>query len=134
MIDTWQVCGLVERVLTLAGRLGHERVVCILDQNLTYGAAGHYLGTDLVRQLRSRGFVGVCVVQVRVNTRTMLQEWQLSDLRARCARCAQSANDAPEDAQLYIEAGADGSMGKAVKGGVKGMVDVVGRVWLAKFG
>ena len=103
-----EVGGLVERVLSLSNALGDDRVVCIIDQNLDYDEHGAFQGTALARELRRRGFGGLFVVQ--------------------------SANDSQSDAQTYLEAGADGSMGKAIKDGARGMLGVVGSLWHAKFG
>ena len=61
-----------------------------------------------MRELRRRGFGGVLVIQ--------------------------SANDELEDEQMYKAAGADGSIGKAVKGGVPAMLEVLGRLYHLRFG
>ena len=61
-----------------------------------------------VRALRQRGFGGVLVIQ--------------------------SANDELEDEEAYKAAGADGSIGKAVRGGVPVMLGVLGRLYHARFG
>ena len=45
----------------------------------------------------------------------------------------QSANDELEDEHAYTDAGADGSIGKAVKGGVQSMLRVLGRAWHERF-
>ena len=75
------------------------------------GAAGARLGssqgTALFGELRSRGFGGLLIIQ--------------------------SANDELEDERAYIAAGADGSVGKAVKGGVQTMLGVLARLWHEKF-
>jgi len=102
-----EVAGLVERVIGLAARLGDSRVVCIFDQNLDFDAGG-FSGTGLVGELRARGFGGLLVIQ--------------------------SANDEADDERIYVAAGADGSIGKAVKGGVHEMLSHLARLWHAKYG
>ena len=91
----------------MAARLGDDRVLCIFDQNLDGFEAAPVTGTGLVRELRRRGFGGLLVIQ--------------------------SANDEQDDAQAYKAAGADGNIGKAVKGGIPEMLDVLGRLWHARF-
>jgi hypothetical protein len=103
-----ETAGLVDRVLDMAARLGDERVVCILDQNLDCYDEGKFQGTALVRKLRLRDFRGLLVIQ--------------------------SANDALDDERDYKAAGADGSIGKAVKGGVPAMIDILSRLYHARFG
>jgi len=102
-----EVVGLVERVLEMAARLGEDRILCILDQNIDFDA-GSITGTDLVGDLRARGFGGLLVIQ--------------------------SANDEAEDKRGYVAAGADGSIGKAVKGGVPEMISHLAELWDAKYG
>jgi hypothetical protein len=46
----------------------------------------------------------------------------------------QSANDEAEDECMYVAAGADGAIGKAVKGGAANMLAVLGRLWHRRFG
>jgi hypothetical protein len=60
----------------------------VVDQHLVYSQ--NYLGTDLVRQLLSRGFRGMM--------------------------CIRSADDSSEDATLYARAGAHCSFGKDLLG------------------
>ena len=103
-----EVAGLVEQVLSMAARLGDERVLCVLDQNLDGFDAGRFIGTDLVKELRRRGFGGVLVIQ--------------------------SANDEHEDEAAYKAAGADGSIGKAVKGGVSVMIDKLAQLYHERLG
>ena len=100
-----EVAGLVDRVLEMAARLGDERVLCILDQNLDRYDQGAFTGTEIARQLRARGFGGLVVIQ--------------------------SANDELADQHAYVAAGADGSTGK---GGIKGLLGMLGRLHLSKFG
>jgi hypothetical protein len=102
-----EVAGLVERVLDMGRRLGDAHVILVLDQNLDGYEEGRFLGTGLVGELRRRGFNGVLVIQ--------------------------SANDELEDEKAYVAAGADGSIGKAVKGGAQTMLSVIGRLWHARF-
>ena len=63
--------------------------------------------TQSTRELRRRGFGGLIVIQ--------------------------SANDGLNDERSYLEAGADGSIGKAVKGGATKILSVLGRLWQARF-
>ena len=98
----------MEQVLSMAARLGDERVLCVLDQNLDGFDAGRFIGTDLVKELRRRGFGGVLVIQ--------------------------SANDEHEDEAAYKAAGADGSIGKAVKGGVSVMIDKLAQLYHERLG
>ena len=46
----------------------------------------------------------------------------------------QSANDDPADEKNYLAAGADGSFGKAVKGGIQEKLGSLGRLYHARFG
>ena len=103
-----EVSGLVDLLLEMAERLGDERVLCICDQNLDSFETAAFTGMGLVRELRQRGFKGLFVIQ--------------------------SANDELEDEQAYLAAGADGSFGKAVRGGIPEMLDVLGRLHHARFG
>jgi CheY-like chemotaxis protein/HPt (histidine-containing phosphotransfer) domain-containing protein len=103
-----EVAGLVERVLEMAARRGDERVVCVLDENLDGYSEGAFTGTGLVRELRERGFRGLCVIQ--------------------------SANDEPEHEKAYLANGADGSIGKAIRGGVPAMLAILSRLYHARSG
>jgi len=94
-------------VVSVAERLGDERVVCVLDQNIDNYDEGAFIGTDLVRELRRHGFAGLVIIH--------------------------SANDELADEQEYLAAGADGCIGKAVKGGIEAVLKVIGRLWHAKF-
>ena len=97
------------RIVDMGRRLGPQRVVCVLDQHLdSYDGKGAFLGTDLVREMRHRGFGGLIFIQ--------------------------SANDELDDERLYIAAGADGCLGKAVKGGAQQMLCVIARHWHQRFG
>ena len=60
--------------------------IAILDQNLDYGGNSNLLGTDLVMQLRAKGFRGLI--------------------------CIRSGNVAPEDEAQYYRAGVDCVYGK----------------------
>ena len=60
--------------------------IAILDQHLEYGADANVLGTDIIRELKAKGFRGLC--------------------------CVRSGNVAPEDLQLCADAGADCAFGK----------------------
>ena len=107
--DTYdEVTGLVESVLAVAARLGDERVVCVLDENIDGYQEGSFTGTQLIGKLRGRGFRGLMIVQ--------------------------SANDDPADEKNYLAAGADGSFGKAVRGGIQEKLDTLGRLYHARFG
>ena len=103
-----EVAGLVERIVEMGRRLGPTRVVCVLDQNLDGYDQGAFLGTDLAREMRRRGFEGLLIIH--------------------------SANDSVDDEREYLAAGADGSVGKAVKGGSAGMLAVISRLWHQRFG
>jgi len=102
-----EMAGMVDNVIELAATHGDQRVLVILDQNLDGYDEGHFMGTGLVHELRQRGFGGLLVIQ--------------------------SANDQLDDEQRYLEAGADGSIGKAVKGGASKILSVLGRLWQARF-
>ena len=104
-----QVQGLVPCVLEMGRRLGPERVVCVLDQNLDgYEGGSRFLGTELTQEMRRGGFEGLIIIH--------------------------SANDELEDEHEYIAAGADGSIGKAVKGGVTATLSIIARLWHQRFG
>ena len=75
-------------------------------QNLDGYNEGGFTGTALVHELRQRGFGGLVVIQ--------------------------SANDEPDDRRAYVAAGADGCIGKAVKGGIPGILSELGRLWHGK--
>jgi hypothetical protein len=45
----------------------------------------------------------------------------------------QSVNDELSDECAYLAAGADGSIGKAVKGGIPEMLNVLGRLYHVRF-
>jgi hypothetical protein len=78
-------------VMEMAERHGHDRVIGIFDQNLTNYDEGAIYGTGLCRELRERGFSGCLVIQ--------------------------SANDEVAAERAYLAAGADGSLGKVIRGG-----------------
>ena len=103
-----EVAGLVARIVDLERRLGQARVVCILDQNLDSYDQGGFLGVTLVREMRNRG--------------------------VKCLLIIQSANDELQDEREYLAAGADGTLGKAVKGGAGAMLSVISRLWWERFG
>ena len=104
-----EVATLVDRVVAMGRRLvDPSRVVCVLDQNLDSYEKGVFTGTDLVREMRRRGFDGLVIIQ--------------------------SANDELEDERDYTAAGADGSVGKAVQGGAQTMLAVLSRLWHQRFG
>ena len=97
------VMGLPDRLCELAGRVGHDKVVAILDQNLDQYDEGHFTGCEICRVLRQRDFRGVIVIQ--------------------------SANDEKDDELLYMQAGADAAIGKAVHGGPAAILGVIARAW-----
>ena len=74
-------------VLDLAKEYGDENVVCIFDQNMDrYDAGLRVFGTDVVREVRKAGFRGCILIR--------------------------SANDEPTMQQIYMQAGANGCLGK----------------------
>ena len=101
-----QVAGLADTVLEKAQRLGHDRVVCLFDENLDGYEEGSFKGSKIVTELRTRGFTGLAIIR--------------------------SANDGPDSIKDYIASGADGFIGKAVKGGQKAAVDIISRLWHLK--
>ena len=103
-----EVEGLVERVLEMGRRLGSKNVVCVLDQHLDAYDEGSFLGTDLVKEMRSKGFEGLIIIH--------------------------SANDGVEDEREYAAAGADGCVGKAVKGGTTAILSTISQLWYQRFG
>ena len=94
-------------VIEKAQRLGHERVVCVFDENLDF-KENSFKGSKIVAELRQRNFAGLAIIQ--------------------------SANDEPESVTEYIAAGADGFIGKAVKGGRQAIVDRISALWHSKHG
>ena len=58
-----EVATLVDRVVAMGRRLGPEKVVCILDQNLDSYEEGFFTGTGLVGEMRRSGFEGLIVIQ-----------------------------------------------------------------------
>ena len=101
-----QVAGLADMVLEKARRLGHERVVCLFDENLDGYEDGSFKGSEIIAELRARHFTGLAIIR--------------------------SANDEPNAVRDYIAAGADGFIGKAVKGGHKAAVAIIRRLWHSK--
>lgn len=91
--------------MTLAETHGHDRVFCIFDQNLTNYDEGQIFGTGLCRELRQRGFSGVLVIQ--------------------------SANDELAAEREYLAAGANGCVGKALRGGPDELVKRLAAFWAA---
>jgi len=75
------------QVAALGARLGADRVVVVLDQNMNY-ADGDVFGTDVCRALRANAWRGVVLIQ--------------------------SANAEPSDVAAYVAAGADGCIAKGV--------------------
>ena len=59
---------------------------------------------------------------------------QIIKISTRLSDDIQSANDELEDEQAYVAAGADGSIGKAAKGGVSEILAVLGRLYHSRFG
>ena len=101
-----QVAGLADTVLEKARRLGPERVVCLFDENLDGYEEGSFKGSEIIAELRARDFTGLAIVR--------------------------SANDEPSAVHDYIAAGADGFIGKAVKGGHKAAMAIISRLWHSK--
>jgi hypothetical protein len=81
-----EVSGLAETVLRVAEEHGDENVICIFDQNMDKYAEGEVLGTDVMGALRTAGFCGLMFIR--------------------------SANDDPESARFYRQAGATGVLSK----------------------
>ena len=94
-------------VIEKAQRLGHERVVCVFDENLDF-KENSFKGSKIVAELRQRNFAGLAIIQ--------------------------SANDEPESVKEYFAAGADGFIAKAVKGGRQATVDTISELWHSKHG
>ena len=101
-----EVAGTPDLIMALAARHGHDRVYGIFDQNLTNYHEGALFGTALVRELRQRGFNGVLVIQ--------------------------SANDETAAEREYIAAGADGSIGKVLRGGPSEIAKRLGAFWVRR--
>ena len=80
----------------------------MLDQHLDAYDEGSFLGTDLVKEMRSKGFEGLIIIH--------------------------SANDGVEDERDYAAAGADGCVGKAVKGGTTAILSTISQLWYQRFG
>jgi len=80
-----------DMVCELAERYGQDRVIGLFDQNLTSYHEGTIYGTGLCRELRQRGFGGCLAIQ--------------------------SANDEAAAEREYIAAGANGCLGKVLRGG-----------------
>jgi CheY-like chemotaxis protein len=81
-----EVAGLTDTVLRVADKHGDENVICIFDQHMDKYDEGEMLGTDVVRALRAAGFSGLLFIR--------------------------SANDDPESARSYREAGANDVLSK----------------------
>ena len=75
----------------------------IFDQNLTNYDEGALYGTALCRQLRQRGFSGCLVIQ--------------------------SANDEIAAEREYLAAGADGCLGKVLRGGPREIIQRIAEVF-----
>jgi len=97
-----EAVGVPDLVMALAEKHGHEQVFGIFDQNLTNYDEGDVFGTELCSELRRRGFRGSLVIQ--------------------------SANDSFVDQQDYLTAGANGSIPKALRGGVQELVCELGAI------
>jgi len=80
-----------QRVMALASTHGEDCVIVVLDQNIEYSEGALY-GTELCMQIRALGFRGTMLIN--------------------------SANDELQDERDYLQAGADGSIGKGISGGV----------------
>jgi len=91
-----EAAGFADLVMELASTHDHQKVIVLLDQNMTYpGKTIH--GTDICRELREeRGFNGTITII--------------------------SANDEPEAERSYLAAGATSSIGKGVSDGLDGFI------------
>ena len=83
-----EVVELPDVVCTDASRVGAHNVMVLIDQNMEYPEGSIY-GTELIAQMRQKGFVGLAAIR--------------------------SANDSPKDEELYLDAGADGVVSKGLK-------------------
>lgn len=109
-----ELATLVEGVAALAKEVGPHRLVLCLDQNMDYDQ-GTFLGTELCTELRSKhAYAGVIIIL--------------------------SANDEPADAEKYVAAGADNSLGKCAGLTSRGismpehLIEVVAQAHAARFG
>ena len=88
------------RVMELSAAHGEERMIVLLDQNIDQyhecATEGVIQGTELCRELRTRGFRGTIAI------------------------C--SANDEPKDEYKYLQAGANVSIGKGLAGGLSAIL------------
>jgi len=102
----YEVDGLPKFVAKLAESQGHKNIVCLIDQNLDYGAAS-IKGTDLCRALREvHRFGGLIFIQ--------------------------SADDDVAHENLYIAAGADACLGKG-SGSMAAKLRKMSLIYHAKF-
>jgi len=98
-----EVLHVPDLVMELAERHGHDRVCGLFDQNLTNYHEGAVFGTGLCRELRQRGFCGCLVIQ--------------------------SANDEICAEREYLAAGANGSLGKVLRGGPEELIRRLAALW-----
>ena len=80
-----EVKHLPQTILALSNCVALEKIVCILDQHMEY-AEGTVLGTDIIKEVRSKGFEGLMFIR--------------------------SANEDFEAVQFYKTAGATGHLTK----------------------
>jgi len=57
-----EAANLVGTVLQCSAEIGDDKLVCIFDQNMDY-SEGNVKGTEVVAELRSRGFKGVIFIR-----------------------------------------------------------------------
>jgi len=88
------------RVMELSAAHGEERMIVLLDQNIDQyhecATEGVLQGTEICREMRRRGFRGTIAI------------------------C--SANDEPKDEYMYLQAGANVSIGKGLAGGLSAIL------------
>jgi CheY-like chemotaxis protein len=97
-----EVASVPDVVMRLAEERNHQ-VFCVFDQNLTNYHEGEIFGTSLCRELRNRGFHGAIVIQ--------------------------SANDEMAAEREYLAAGANGCLGKVIRGGPTELVGKLAAFW-----
>jgi hypothetical protein len=87
----------------LPHQVGERRIVGVFDQNMDYDE-GSVLGSRVCHELR------------------MKHKWK-------GLLFIESANDEREAVESYLAAGADGSFGKTLKGGIQSKVEVIARAY-----
>ena len=92
-----EVSALPARLDELRREVGMHRIICLLDQNMSY-RQGDVLGTALCRTLRTQhGWKGLIFLH--------------------------TANDEPDAIKFYLASGVDGCIGKAAQGGLQGLLN-----------